>query len=113
MKSKYLDYRDCNVSVFHDDEKCLMLFVNDLGQSKAICYDSNFFYVEELLDAYFEAIEQSFKGWKNKELSDDDYDEIKGYLRKYYKHLKRQCDDIDLSQANENVRRLLKARTER
>ena len=106
-RRRYLDYKDCCITIFNDDEKCLIVFVTDNGKSKVINYDDNFFYVEELLDTYLEMIELSFRGWQSKELTTSDYDEIKTYLKKYFRHLKRQGADIDLEQANEQVRGLL------
>lgn len=108
-RSKYLDYRDSFITIFNDDEKMIVVFLNDNGTTKAIGYDSNFFYEELLLDTYLEMIELSFKGWKNKQLTDSDYEEIKEHLGKYYKHLIRFADDLDLSLANEQVRGLLGA----
>ena len=104
-----IDYRDDFITIFNDDEKCLLVFITDNGKSKVINYDDNFFYVEILLDTYLEMIEASFKGWKNKDLNESDYAEIKEQLGNYYKHLIRYADDLDLELANEQVRTLLGA----
>ena len=104
-----MDYSDCFITIFNDVEKATLVFLNDNGNTKAINYDDNFFYVERLLDTYLEMIELSFKGWKNKDLNENDYQEIKEHLGNYYKHLIRYADDLDLSLANEQVRGLLGA----
>ena len=47
MKSKYLIYRDPFITMFHDDEKYMVVFVNDRGECAALSYDDNFYCVEE------------------------------------------------------------------
>lgn len=104
-RKRYLDYSDCFVSIFNSDDKCKLVFVNDKGDTMAVDYDSNFFYVEYLLDTYYSMIIKSLKS--NYYKINGTNDEIKPYLRKYYRHIKRQCSDIDLSLASEQVNALL------
>lgn len=106
VRRKYLDYKDTFITIFNDDDKCFLVFITDTGKSKVISYDDNFFYVEYLLDIYLEMIEASFKGWKHKRLTQNDYEEIKACLGKYYKHLKRQCE-IDLECVSNETRGVL------
>lgn len=105
-KRKYLDFKDDTITIFNDDDKLILVFVNDRGNSEVVSYDDNFFYVEYLLDTYLDLLEKSFRGWRNRELDQNDYEEIKVYLKRYYRHLKRQTE-VDLQSANDQVRGLL------
>ena len=91
VRRQYLDYEDCFITLFHDYEKCMVVFLTDNGHTKAICYDDNFFYVESILDTYVEMLEKSFVGWKNRPLTEDDYDEMREMTKRFYRHFKRQC----------------------
>ena len=54
-----LTYRDFYVSVFVDEQKYLIVFLNDMGQTKVINFDSNFYCVEDDIIAYRDIIEHS------------------------------------------------------
>ena len=91
---KYLLFKDTFITLFNDSDKCMVVFLTDNGQTKAINYDDNFFYVECLIDTYHEMIIKSFKGWRNRALTKCDKEEIKAHLKKFIKFLKRQ-NEID------------------
>lgn len=105
-KSKYLEYKDWCITIFNDDDKSSLVFLNDLGNTKAVSYDDNMFYIEYLLDIYLDMIELSFKGYRGRELTDSDYEEIKPLLTRYYKHLKRNSE-IDLEAVNKHTSEVL------
>ena len=89
MKRRYLLYKDTFITLFNDDEKCLVVFLTDNGHAKAINYDDNFYYVEYLIDTYLEMIIKSFKGWRNKTLDKGDWQEITQQLKKFVRYLKK------------------------
>lgn len=99
MKSRYLDYRDYYISVFHDNEKYLMIFVNDEGATQVINYDSNFFTIENLIDAFYNLINESFRGLQTKEL--------KNSVKRYYKHLLKQGAEIEKDYISTNAKIIL------
>lgn len=103
-KSKYLDYRDSFITIFCDDEKYFVVFVNDRGSVNAINYDDNFYYVEYLIDTYFDLIVDSFKRWGHKDLTDEDWREIAQHTIKYIKHLKRSQAEINYELICEETR---------
>ena len=105
-RSKYLDYKDYVITIFNDFDKCMLVFLTDNGHTKSVDYDSNFFYVEELIDTYYEMAVKSFKGWRNKDLDLEDLKEIKRLLKKFIAHLKRQCE-IDLSCVRKETKEVL------
>lgn len=105
-RRKYLDYKDYVITIFNDCDKCMVVFLTDNGYTKAIDYDSNFFYVEYLIDTYYEMAVKSFKGWRNKDLDLEDLKEIKGLMKKFVAHLKRQCE-IDMSYVCKEAKEVL------
>ena len=106
QKRKYLEYKDYAITIFNDDDKLMLVFVNDRGNAKVVSYDDNMFYIEYLLDTYLEMIENDFLGWRNKHLTDKDYEEIQPLLKRYYRHVKRY-GDIDLEALNGHTREVL------
>ncbi len=107
-RRRYLDWKDCCVTLFNDDDKCMVVFLTDNGHTKAINYDDNFFYVESVLDAYVEMLEKSFMGWNVRQLTDDDYDEMKEFTTRFYRHIKRQCNgDFNLELCKDYTREIL------
>ena len=106
MKSKYLIYRDDIITIFDDYERLTCVFLNDLGKTKAISYDDNFFYVEYMVDTYYEFLEDSFKGWKGKELDEADKQEMKTYLEAFIKDMKNH-NELDEEAYSKEVRGLL------
>lgn len=108
MRSKYLDYKDTFITIFSDWDKMLLCFVTDTGKSKVVSLDDNFFYVEELIDTYYEMIVQSFMGWRNdySALNEGDWKEIKEHLEKYVRYIKKEST-IDLTLCNDDVKALL------
>lgn len=104
IKRRYLDYKDTFITIFNDSDKLCVVFLNDKGKTQAINYDDNFFYVEYLIDTYYDFIVDSFKGWKNNKLYKSDWEEIFSHLLKYIKHLKRQSDDLDFEAVSKEVR---------
>ena len=105
--NKYLDYKDTFITVFNDPDKLMLVFLTDSGHTEAVSYDDNFFYVEYLIDIYEEMLEKSLKTYKLKnELDANDYREIKSYVNKYIKHLKK-FGDLDLTCCNKQVCKIL------
>ena len=100
-KTHGLSYCDLFITMFSDLEHCQVVLVNDIGTSKVINFDDNFFYVECLLDAYLELILDSSKKWAIQTR------ELKIYVNKFYKELCKD-NEIDLSLASEEVRALIK-----
>ena len=108
VRRKYLDYKDCCITLFNDDDKCMVVFLTDNGHTKAISYDDNFFYVEYVMDTYVEMFEKSFMGWNQRRLTNDDYDEMQEFVRRFYRHIKRQCGDgFNIENCNEHTRKIL------
>ena len=54
---KVLIYRDAYISVFCDNQKCLLVFVTDKGLTKTVNIDSNFYTIEDDIITYKELIE--------------------------------------------------------
>lgn len=108
--TQHLEYRDMFVSLFHDEEKLTMVFLNDRGETKSICYDDNFFYVESLLEEYYNMILSSFKGWRDRELDQQDLEELKEYLVAFYKWLDggNEEEPLDFEVLSEELQELLK-----
>jgi len=105
-RRKYLDYKDYVITIFVEQDKGMVVFLTDNGHTKAINFEDNFFYVEYLIDTYYEMAVKSFKGWRNKDLDLEDLKDIKRLLRKYIAHLKRQCE-IDLSCIGKETKEVL------
>jgi len=105
-RRKYLDYKDFYITIFNDDDKLALVFLNDIGDTQSINYDDNMFYIEYLIDTYLEMITKSFKGWRDKELTDSDKKEIKTHLQKYVNHLKRHTE-IDYEACDSAVLEML------
>ena len=89
MKSKYLIYRDPFITMFHDDEKYMVVFVNDRGECAALSYDDNFYCVEEEIIAYVDLINRSFNGWKSEEKDE--------CIRKFIKHIEKKIKPEQLN----------------
>lgn len=107
-------YRDTFVTLFHDEEKMALVFLNDRGKTKSISYDDNFFYVESLVEEYYEMLLDSFQHWRTKELCDDDLDEMRIYLSGFYLWLNKeqQEEPLDFEVLSEEVQQLLKGEIE-
>ena len=104
-KSKYIDYTDLFVTIFVDYDKTLLVFVNDTGDTKAVNFDDNFFYVESLIDTYFDMISKSFDKWYGGDVEKGNKEKRK-HLAKYVRHIQKQAR-IDLQQCDDDVKKLL------
>lgn len=97
------EYSDTFVTVFNDLDKMFVLFVNDKGHTKVVNVDSNFFYVESLVETYYDMLFDSFCNWG----IEDSKKERKEYVKKFIKHLERKCE-IDPEVFSEGLKKLLK-----
>lgn len=75
-----LIYRDSYITIFNDEEKCLVVFLNDRGQTKVINYDDNMYSYMDDIDAYDTLIRHAT----------DDEQEQQKYLGKFIKYLARE-----------------------
>lgn len=55
-----IQYEDDCITIFCDDEKCLIVFVNDRGDSKTLSFDDNFYSIEDNILAYDELIKKTY-----------------------------------------------------
>ena len=78
-------YRDYYVSLFNDDEKCLLVFVSENGKTKVLSYDDNFYSIEDNIIAYYEVL---------KEATQDD-EEIKDYLGAFIDYIKSEMKNYN------------------
>lgn len=74
-----LVWRDDFITIFCDYEKCLIVFVNDRGDSKVLSFDDNFYTIEDNIVAYDELIKKTYLP----------IDEQKTYLGEFV----RYCED--------------------
>ena len=75
-------YRDYCISVFNDDEKCLLIFVNDRGNTKVLNYDDNFYCIEDNIITYYELLKNTL----------DNEDEHKEYLEPFIAYIKKEIE---------------------
>lgn len=73
-------YRDYCVSLFNDEEKMLLIFVNDRGNTKVLNYDDNFYSVEDNIIAYYEVLKNTIT----------DEEEQRGYLEAFIDYVKSE-----------------------
>ena len=106
-RHKYVEWKDYYITIFNSDDFYTLVFLNEKGNTKSVCYEDNFFYVECSIDTYLYMVEDTFKSYKHAELDEDDYNEISDYLKRYYKHVKRQCE-VDLEALNEHTLEVLR-----
>lgn len=64
MNERYVDWKDDMIIVFHDPDNCQLVLLNNVGDAKVIGYDSNFFDVEDVADAYKVLLERSLEYWQ-------------------------------------------------
>lgn len=75
-----LTYRDDYITIFCDTEKCLLVFLNDRGDTKVLNFDDNFYSIEEDILAYDELIKKTYLP----------SEEQKEYLGKFVKYCEEQ-----------------------
>ena len=78
-------YRDWFVSMFNDNQKLLIIFVNDIGDTKVISYDSNFYCIEDNIIAYREVLFKSI----------EDNEERNEFLKAFIDFVKQEIKDSD------------------
>lgn len=88
MKNNRLDYKGNNIRIYNDFESCCLLIIGDFGELKQLCYDDNFFSVQDL---YFEFIALLVSYYNN---DDQDQDFINEKI-KFEKHLNKQGVSLD------------------
>lgn len=75
-----LVWRDDFITIFCDYEKCLIVFVNDRGDSKTLSFDDNFYSIEENILVYDELIKKTYLP----------IDEQKQYLGEFVKYCEEE-----------------------
>ena len=92
MKNRYLQYKDQIITIFDDYSKMLSVLVNDCGSTRVINFENWATQLEDYIVAYQVLAIDSFKGCrKNKVLTNDDWQEVINFTKKYIKHIRRTC----------------------
>lgn len=55
-----LIWEDDFITIFCDRNKCLLVFINDRGNSKVLSFDDNFYSIEDNILAYDELIKKTY-----------------------------------------------------
>lgn len=76
-----LVWEDDFITIFCDQNKCLIVFINDRGDSKVLSFDDNFYSIEENILAYDELIKKTYLP----------IEEQKTYLGKFYRYCEEEC----------------------
>ena len=76
-----LVWRDDFITIFCDYEKCLIVFINDRGDSKVLSFDDNFYSIEDNILAYDELIKKTYLP----------IEEQKKYLGEFYHYCEEEC----------------------
>ena len=95
-----LVYRDIFVSVFVDSEKCLVIYVNDKGNTNVVNFDSNFYSVEDDIIAYDEMLKDSLKDDTTNEIREVDREDYFRFLGNYIKSVEKELETSDLEGLN-------------
>ena len=86
--TKRLDYKGNNIRIYNDFESCCLLIIGDFGELKQVCYDDNFFSVQDL---YYEFV-SLLVSYYNDDEDDEDFNKEK---IRFEKHLNKQGVSID------------------
>ena len=89
----HLIWRDACISVFADEDKCCVVFINDKRQSKVLCYDDNFYTFYDSIETYCELLFDSL------EKKDEEYQEMVDEF--IYDQLVKDGCDIDFEYLKE------------
>ena len=95
-----LVYRDIFVSVFVDSEKCLVIYVNDKGNTRVVNYDDNFYSVEEDIVAYDEMLRDSLKDDTTNDIREVDREDYLRLLGNYIKSVEKELETSDCEGLN-------------
>lgn len=74
-------WEDDFITIFCDQNKCLLVFINDRGNSKVLSFDDNFYSIEDDILAYDELIKKTYLP----------VEEQKKYLGEFYHYCEEEC----------------------
>ena len=95
-----LVYQDICVSVFVDNNKCLIIFVNDKGNTRVVNFDSNFYSVEDNIIAYEEMLRDSLLDDTTNDIREVDREDYSKLLKDYIKSVEKELETSDLEGLN-------------
>lgn len=86
-----LIWEDDFITIFCDQNKCLLVFINDRGDSKVLSFDDNFYSIEDNILAYDELIKKTYLP----------IEEQKKYLGEFYRYCEEECKQSGCELNNE------------